>query len=55
MLGGRLLVCEVQEPNRRERGDEEYHIEPAVIKIKLQIAQYLRYNYTVLGGHVHSH
>jgi len=34
----------VHESDAAQRTDEKYHVEPAVIKVKLQVAENFRYN-----------
>ena len=48
-------MCHVHEADAAQRTDQKYHVEPAVIKVELQVAKNFRYDHstfiTVQTGH----
>jgi len=50
-----LLMSKEEEQNRGKSRDQENHIEPPVIEIKLKVTQDFAHDDTVLRRHVHSH
>lgn len=55
VLLGCLFMCQVEEEDAGESTDQEDHVEPAVVEIKLQLAQHLRHDTAVLQRHAHPH
>ena len=50
-----VLMGNVHENDARESTNQENDVEPSMIEAKLKFAQNLRYDYSILSWHVHSH
>lgn len=48
-------MCQVEEEDAGQSTDEEDHIKPAVVEIKLQLSQDFCYDGAVFQGHAHAH
>lgn len=55
VLLGRLFMCQVEEEDAGQGTDQEDHVKPAMIKVKLEFSQYLGHYGAVLQGHAHTH
>lgn len=45
----------IQHSHRDDRRDQEYHVEPAVVKVKVDVSEHLGNDDPVLRGKVHPH
>ena len=48
-------MSDVQDPHGTDRADQDYDVEPAVIKVEMYVPQNLGNDNTVVGWQVHPH